>query len=65
VARRPQTGKGILMAIPDYETLMLPILQFLSDSNVKKTREIINKIIQAFEITPDETKKLIPSGRAK
>jgi restriction system protein len=44
---------------------MLPILQFLSDSNVKKTREIINKIIQAFEITPDETKKLIPSGRAK
>jgi restriction system protein len=53
------------MAIPDYETLMLPILQFLSDSNVKKTREIINQIIQKFEITPDETKKLIPSGRAK
>ena len=53
------------MAIPDYETLMLPILQYLSDSNVKKTREIINQIIQKFEITPDETKKLIPSGRAK
>ena len=53
------------MSIPDYETLMLPILQYLSDSNVKKTREIINQIIQKFEITPDETKKLIPSGRAK
>lgn len=53
------------MAIPDYETLMLPILQFLSDRNVKKTREIINHVIQAFKITPDETKKLIPSGRAK
>jgi restriction system protein len=53
------------MAIPDYETLMLPILQFLSHSDIKKTREIINKIIQAFEITADETKELIPSGRAK
>jgi restriction system protein len=53
------------MAIPDYETLMLPILQFLSDSSIKKTREIINNIIRTFEITPDETKKLIPSGRAK
>ena len=53
------------MAIPDYETLMLPILQYLSDRNIKKTREIINKIIQVYEIPPDETKKLIPSGRAK
>lgn len=53
------------MAIPDYETLMHPILQYLSDSNVKKTREIINQIIQKFEITPDETKKLITSGRAR
>ena len=53
------------MAIPDYETLMLPILQYLSDRNIKKTREIINKIIQVYEIPSDETKKLIPSGRAK
>ncbi len=53
------------MAIPDYGTLMLPILQFLSDNNIKKTREIINKIIQEYEITSDEAKELIPSGRAK
>lgn len=53
------------MAIPDYETLMLPILTFLSDGSVKKTREIINKIIQEFAITQEETKELIPSGRAK
>ncbi len=53
------------MAIPDYGTPMLPILQFLSDNNIKKTREIINKIIQEYEITSDEAKELIPSGRAK
>jgi restriction system protein len=53
------------MPIPDYETLMLPILQFLSDRKLKKTREIINHIIAKYEITPEEAKKLIPSGRAK
>jgi restriction system protein len=53
------------MAIPDYETLMSPILRFLSNGSVRKTREIINKIIQEFEITPAETKHLIPSGRAR
>ena len=53
------------MAIPNYETLMLPILHFLSEGGVKKTREIIHMIIREFKITPEETKKLIPSGRAK
>ena len=53
------------MAIPDYETLMLPILHFLSEGDVKKTREIIHMIIREFKITPEETKELIPSGRAK
>lgn len=53
------------MAIPDYETLMLPILQFLSDRGVKGTRDIINHVITKYDIPPEETKKLIPSGRAK
>jgi restriction system protein len=44
---------------------MLPILHFLSEGGVKKTREIIHMIIREFKITPEETKKLIPSGRAK
>lgn len=53
------------MAIPDYETLMGPIIRFLSDRTVKKTREIINEVIRLYEITPEEAKTLIPSGRAK
>ncbi|MCX7545669.1 restriction endonuclease [Marinicella gelatinilytica] len=53
------------MAIPDYETLMLPILSFLEDKNVKRTRDIINHIILKFNITEEESKELIPSGRAK
>ena len=53
------------MSIPDYETLMLPILRFLSAGGVKKTRDIINTIIRDFEICPEDAKQLIPSGRAK
>jgi restriction system protein len=53
------------MPIPDYETLMLPILNFLDDGIERKTREIISHIIKTFEITNEESKVLIPSGRAK
>ena len=53
------------MAIPDYETLMLPILKYLADKKEKKTREITNHIIDIYKITPEEAKQLIPSGRAK
>lgn len=53
------------MPIPNYETLMLPILRFLSDDSVKKTREIVKHAIGEFNITAEEAKQLIPSGRAK
>ena len=53
------------MPTPDYETLMLPVLQFLQDKQTKRTREIINHIIQRYQISADEVRQLIPSGRAK
>ncbi len=53
------------MAIPDYETLMLPILQFLADRENRKTSEIISHVSEIFQLTEEERKQLIPSGRAK
>lgn len=53
------------MPIPDYETLMLPVLHFLSDSSTKGTRDIINHVLTKYQISPEEAKTLIPSGRAK
>ena len=52
------------MAIPDYETLMLPILQFLADGVSRKTSEIVSHISDLFDLTEEERKQLIPSGRA-
>ncbi|MFO7839455.1 MAG: winged helix-turn-helix domain-containing protein, partial [Desulfosalsimonadaceae bacterium] len=53
------------MAIPDYETLMLPILQFLSDGENRKTSEVVSYVSDLFNLTDEERKQLIPSGRAK
>ena len=50
------------MPVPDYETLMLPVLRLFGDgaSNVK---ECVPALIAEFGITPEEAVELIPSGR--
>lgn len=53
------------MAVPDYETMMLPIQRFLKDGQIRKTSEIVSQVADEFELTPQDMKELIPSGRAK
>ena len=51
------------MAIPDYETLMPPTLQFAADENEHSFRETIDFLAQKFNLTEEERKELLPSGR--
>jgi len=51
------------MAIPDYQTIMLPLLKFLSDQDVHKLRDTINHISDDFNLSEDERKELLPSGQ--
>lgn len=51
------------MSIPDYQTAMLPLLEFLSDGKEHSLREAIDSLAKAFELTEDELKKLLPSGQ--
>lgn len=51
------------MAIPDYQSLMLPLLKFLSDKQEHKTREAVEKLSDEFELSEDERKELLPSGQ--
>jgi restriction system protein len=53
------------MAVPDYETLMLPVLKFLGDGNDHKTSEIVSHVSNEFDLSQDDREALIPSGRAK
>jgi restriction system protein len=50
------------MAIPDYQTIMLPLLVFSSDKKTHKFREGIEKLAVQFNITEQERKMLLPSG---
>lgn len=50
------------MAIPDYQTIMLPLLKAVSDSKEHKFRDLIEKLAIGFNLTEIERKELLPSG---
>jgi restriction system protein len=51
------------LSIPDYQTVMLPLLQFVADGNDHTLREIINGLSDVFHLTEEERKELLPSGK--
>jgi restriction system protein len=50
------------MPIPDYKSLMLPVLKIAGDGNVHKFRESIEILADQFQLTDDERRELLPSG---
>ncbi|NQT74272.1 MAG: restriction endonuclease [Chloroflexi bacterium] len=51
------------MPIPDYQSIMLPLLKLLSDEQEHSLREVTDKLGNEFHLTEDEYKELLPSGR--
>lgn len=49
--------------IPDYQTIMLPVLKLLEDGQEHSLQETIGHIIDLFHITTEEQKELLPSGK--
>lgn len=50
------------MAIPDYETLMLPLLKRLSDGKVRVLKDVMAELADEFKLSADERAQLLPSG---
>jgi len=48
--------------IPDYQSIMLPLLRQVSDKGEHKFRDIIEGLAKQFGLTDDERKELLPSG---
>ena len=48
--------------IPDFQTIMLPLLEKLSGGEEHPLRDIINKISDQFNLSPEERAELLPSG---
>ena len=51
------------MAIPDYQTCMLPFLRFLEDGMEHTLRDAEDSLAAQFSLTPAERAALLPSGR--
>ena len=52
------------MPIPDYESIMLPLLKTLHDGKEMSLREHIDEMASYFNLAEDERKVVIPSGRS-
>ncbi|MDH3217126.1 MAG: restriction endonuclease [Candidatus Krumholzibacteria bacterium] len=50
------------MSIPDYQTVMLPLLEFAGDGREHSLREAIDHLAHKFRLTEQERKELLPSG---
>ena len=51
------------MPIPDYQSIMLPLLRFAADGDEHSLREVIEGLAEKFRLTDAERKELLPSGQ--
>jgi restriction system protein len=51
------------MAIPDYQTLMLPLLRAVKDGQEHTVGEVVQRLSDEFGLTREEREQLLPSDR--
>ena len=53
------------MTIPDFQSLMLPILELLRDKNAIKLSDMVNIMSDKYNLTEEERNKYLPSKNQK
>lgn len=51
------------MSIPDYQTIMLPLLEYASDGNEHASREPIDSLAAHFSLSDAERREVLPNGK--
>ena len=51
------------MAIPDYETLMLPVLKIAGNGQEHRVSDVVDQLAREFNLTEEERQQLLPSGK--
>lgn len=51
------------MSIPDFQSIMLPLLQYAGDGKEHSLREAITYLADVFNLSDEEKKGLLPSGQ--
>jgi restriction system protein len=52
----------LFLALPDYQTIMLPLLKIIEDQKEHRMRDVTESLAAHFNLTEDERKTLLPSG---
>lgn len=50
--------------IPDYQSIMLPLLRYISDNREHRMRDVTDELAKQLGVTEEEKKELLPSGAA-
>jgi len=51
------------MGIPDYQTLMLPVLKIAGDGREHRIGDVVSQLAQDFGLTAEEQQQRLPSGK--
>jgi restriction system protein len=51
------------MAIPDYQTLMLPLLKIAGDGQEHRISDVVDQLARDFRLTEEERQQPLPSGK--
>lgn len=50
------------MSIPDYQTLMLPVLRLAASNGITSVQTAVDAMVSEFHLTPEEVDQTLPSG---
>lgn len=53
------------MSIPDFQTLMRPLLLAHADGKEHLNRDLVSNLAEQFNLSDDERREMLPSGRAR
>jgi restriction system protein len=53
----------MLMPIPDFQSVMRPLMDFISDGKEHSMREALDRLADHFKLAEEERKRLLPSGQ--
>lgn len=51
------------MGVPEFQSFMLPILNLFADNEIHNTNECMNTAISSFNLSDDDIKLTVPSGK--
>src|SRR5688572_21233492 len=60
---RVKIGQKLIMSIPDYQTLILPLLKAVNHSGRLSMRDVTQLLSREFNLTDADCRELLPSGK--